>query len=188
MLLLPRATPLLLLLPASRCCCCPRRVAAAARVASHRCCCPRRIAAAARTAPLLPSVTAAAACAATLLLLPVPCRHRRCVVRCRCRSSWSVAVVGRPSSWLVVVTVVGHCHASRYRSWALHLPWPREPPASSLLVGLRKPPLQNPKHWNPGNMGGGREWARGRERTQGRERARGWEWAQLFEVACRRGL
>ena len=30
---------------------------------------------------------------------------------------------------------------------ALHLPWPRAPPASSLHAGLRKLPLHDPRHW-----------------------------------------
>ena len=33
-------------------------------------------------------------------------------------------------------------------------PWPRAPPASSLLAGLRKPPLQGVRHWSPGRMAG----------------------------------
>ena len=40
----------------------------------------------------------------------------------------------------------------RCRSWALHLPWPRALPASDLLAGLRKPPLQHPRRWGPGRM------------------------------------
>jgi len=35
------------------------------------------------------------------------------------------------------------------RSWALHLPGPRTLPASDLLVGLIKPPLQHPRRWGP---------------------------------------
>ena len=37
---------------------------------------------------------------------------------------------------------------------ALHLPWPRVSQASSLLAGLREPPLQNSRRWSPGNMAG----------------------------------
>jgi len=37
-----------------------------------------------------------------------------------------------------------HC-----RSWAPYQAWPRGPPASSLQAGLRKQPLQSPRHWGP---------------------------------------
>ena len=40
----------------------------------------------------------------------------------------------------------------RRRSWALRLPRPREPPASGLLAGLRKPPLQHPRRWSARHM------------------------------------
>ena len=38
------------------------------------------------------------------------------------------------------------------RLWAPHLPWPRAVPASSVLAGLKKPPLQSSRHWSPGHM------------------------------------
>jgi len=37
-------------------------------------------------------------------------------------------------------------------SQALHLPWPRVSPPSSLLAGLRELLPQNPRRWNLGNM------------------------------------
>src|SRR5260221_8309930 len=40
-------------------------------------------------------------------------------------------------------------------SWALHLSWPGAPPASSLLAGLSKPPLQGSRRWAQGIWQGG---------------------------------
>src|SRR6266581_6806135 len=38
----------------------------------------------------------------------------------------------------------------RCRSWALHQPWPREPPASNRLARLKKPPPLSTRRWCPG--------------------------------------
>jgi len=44
----------------------------------------------------------------------------------------------------------------------LHLPWPRALPVSSLLVGLRKPPLHDSRCWSPGHRVGQGAAAKGR--------------------------
>src|SRR5712691_4682947 len=96
------------------------------------------------------------------------------VVSCHCRSSSLVFVIGCQSSslWLSstrrwLSSLVVSCQSSSL--WlsvmvvnaivALPVmgaapPWPRAPPASSLLAGLRKPPLQGVRHWSPGRMAG----------------------------------
>src|SRR5260221_3350083 len=71
-----------------------------------------------------------------------------------------VMVIGHCCCWLVLVMVVmaGHtCDCSHHTTSCEHctFPWPRAPPpALSLLVGLRKHPLHNPRHWSLGHMVG----------------------------------
>src|SRR5260221_13883232 len=63
-------------------------------------------------------------------------------------------------------------------SWALHLSWPGAPPASSLLAGLSKPPLQGSRRWAQGIWQGG-IFRLGIEHL--------WRWLMIFrQSACLR--
>ena len=53
----------------------------------------------------------------------------------------------KSNPWALMCTNKGE----HYRLWALHQPWPKEPPASDLLVRLRQPPPLSPRHWHPGH-------------------------------------
>jgi len=69
---------------------------------------------------------------------------------------WSVANAPAPNPLVLAGTAVNADMDTRevnpsvvdtHKQRVLHLPWPRAPPASSLLAGLRKPLLHDLRCW-----------------------------------------